>query len=146
MHWMQVHEISWIMVCGSWTSFFLTLVLASGLKRTEFSSLQIPNEPFGMYVCKLISLFSLNWIEQHNIYVECIKKRLYYIKKKWLGVAMISQDNNGVDSPTTLDFKLVNTPLKMKTPNTKTIKPTSSNQENESQPKWTAIIQVRIVL
>lgn len=50
-------------------------------------------------------------------------------------MAMIFQDNNGVDSPTTLDFKLVNTPLKMKTPNTKTIKPTSSNQENESQPK-----------
>jgi len=63
------------------------------------------------------------------------KKTTLLHKKKWLGVAMISQDNNGVDSPTTLDFKLVNTPLKMKTPNTKTIKPTSSNQENESQPK-----------
>lgn len=47
---------------------------------------------------------------------------------------VISQDNKGVDSPTTLAFKLVNTPLKTKTPSTKTVNPISSNQENESHP------------
>lgn len=47
---------------------------------------------------------------------------------------MVAQDNKGVDSPTTLDFKLVKTPLKIKTPSTKMVKPITPNQENESQP------------